>query len=67
MNTRIASDAVPNGPPFPSESLRAQFPALQRAGSFVFFDNAAGAQVPQPVLDAVKKVGQNRWCRFRAD
>jgi cysteine desulfurase family protein (TIGR01976 family) len=55
MNTRIASDAVPNGPPFPSESLRAQFPALQRAGSFVFFDNAAGAQVPQPVLDAVNR------------
>jgi len=33
--------------------VRAQFPALQRASSFVFFDNAAGAQVPQCVLDAV--------------
>jgi cysteine desulfurase family protein (TIGR01976 family) len=41
--------------PFPTESLRAQFPALQRAGSFVFFDNAAGAQVPQAVLDAVNR------------
>ena len=40
-------------PTFPAEALRAQFPALQRAGSFVFFDNAAGAQVPQSVLDAV--------------
>ena len=40
---------------FPAEGLRAQFPALQRAGSFVFFDNAAGAQVPQSVLDAVNR------------
>ena len=38
---------------FPAEALRAQFPALQRAGSFIFFDNAAGAQVPQLVLDAL--------------
>jgi cysteine desulfurase family protein (TIGR01976 family) len=41
--------------PFPAETLRAQFPALQRAGAFVFFDNAAGAQVPQSVLDAVNR------------
>lgn len=40
---------------FPAEALRAQFPALQRAGSFVFFDNAAGAQVPRIVLDAVNR------------
>src|SRR5690242_7256103 len=40
---------------FPAEALRAQFPALQWAGSFVFFDNAAGAQVPQIVLDAVNR------------
>lgn len=40
-------------PTFPAEALRAQFPALQHAGSFVFFDNAAGAQVPRSVLDAV--------------
>src|SRR6266853_2590064 len=39
--------------PFPVQALRAQFPALQRAGSFIFFDNAAGAQVPQTVLEAV--------------
>jgi cysteine desulfurase family protein (TIGR01976 family) len=39
----------------PVEALRAQFPALQRAGSFIFFDNAAGAQVPQMVLDAVNR------------
>ena len=40
---------------FPAEALRVQFPALHRAGSFVFFDNAAGAQVPQSVLDAVNR------------
>src|SRR5580693_6587791 len=40
---------------FPAEALRAQFPALQRASDFVFFDNAAGAQVPQLVLDAVNQ------------
>jgi cysteine desulfurase family protein (TIGR01976 family) len=40
--------------PFPVEELRAQFPALKRAaGSVVFFDNAAGAQIPQASLDAV--------------
>jgi cysteine desulfurase family protein (TIGR01976 family) len=29
------------------------FPALQKAGDFIFLDNAAGAQIPQSVLDAV--------------
>jgi cysteine desulfurase family protein (TIGR01976 family) len=38
---------------FPAEALREQFPALRHAGSSIFFDNAAGAQVPQGVLDAV--------------
>ena len=38
---------------FPVESLRAVFPALHQEPKFVFFDNAAGAQVPQMVLDAV--------------
>lgn len=32
--------------------VRACFPAIQRS-DFIFFDNAAGAQIPQPVLDAV--------------
>jgi len=39
--------------PFPAQALRAQFPALQRVAAGVLFDNAAGAQVPQRVLDAV--------------
>jgi len=38
---------------FPLETLRASFPALNRKPDFMFFDNAAGAQVPQVVLDAV--------------
>jgi len=38
---------------FPIDAVRSQFPALTRAGSFIFFDNAAGAQIPQSVLDAV--------------
>jgi cysteine desulfurase family protein (TIGR01976 family) len=40
---------------FPVERLRAEFPALQRAGNGVFFDNAAGAQVPQAVFDAINE------------
>jgi cysteine desulfurase family protein (TIGR01976 family) len=38
---------------FPIEAVRAKFPALKRAEPFVYFDNAAGAQLPQNVLDAV--------------
>src|SRR5215831_7076249 len=38
---------------FPVRSIRASFPALNLDKKFVFFDNAAGAQVPQAVLDAV--------------
>lgn len=40
---------------FPVASVRAMFPALRREPSFIFFDNAAGAQVPQIVLDAVNQ------------
>jgi cysteine desulfurase family protein (TIGR01976 family) len=40
---------------FPVERLRGEFPALQRAGTGVFFDNAAGAQVPKAVFDAVNQ------------
>ena len=38
---------------FRVESVRTLFPALNRKPEFTFFDNAAGAQVPQGVLDAV--------------
>ena len=40
---------------FPVESVRASFPALQQDPGFIFFDNAAGAQVPRTVLDAVNQ------------
>jgi cysteine desulfurase family protein (TIGR01976 family) len=40
---------------FPVESIRSSFPALHRKPAFIFFDNAAGAQVPQIVLDAVNQ------------
>jgi cysteine desulfurase family protein (TIGR01976 family) len=49
MNARMADPSAA----FPAEKLREQFPALKHAGSSIFFDNAAGAQVPQIVLDAV--------------
>jgi cysteine desulfurase family protein (TIGR01976 family) len=38
---------------FPVEKIRAMFPALRKAGDFIFLDNAAGAQIPDSVLDAV--------------
>ena len=38
---------------FPIETVRAAFPALTRPPGFIFFDNAAGAQIPQIALDAV--------------
>ena len=38
-------------PNFPVDQIRAAFPALQ--DEFIFFDNAAGAQSPKIVLDAV--------------
>ena len=40
-------------PGFPVDELRRRFPAIARAGEFLFFDNAAGAQVPDSVLAAV--------------
>ena len=39
--------------PFPVDDVRAKFSALGRAGRFVFFDNGAGAQVPDTVIEAV--------------
>ena len=50
LNSHKAASTAAN---FPIAAVRASFPALNRAGGFTFFDNAAGAQVPQIVLDAV--------------
>ena len=49
----VLSAEVRCGPPFPVDSVRTSFPALNRTPGFAFFDNAAGAQIPQTVLDAV--------------
>ena len=38
---------------FPSDRIRSLFPALHQKPDFIFFDNAAGAQIPQGVFDAV--------------
>lgn len=40
---------------FPIDSVRASFPALNQSPDFVFFDNAAGAQIPQLVLDTINR------------
>jgi cysteine desulfurase family protein (TIGR01976 family) len=39
---------------FPISWVRQSFPALNSSDNFVFFDNGAGAQAPQIVLDAVQ-------------
>ena len=39
---------------FPIDAIRAQFPALIESRGTVFFDNAAGAQVPMRVIGAVR-------------
>lgn len=40
---------------FPIDWVRQQFPALNTGDGFTFFDNGAGAQIPQVVLDAVEQ------------
>jgi cysteine desulfurase family protein (TIGR01976 family) len=52
FKTELQSDAHPN---FPIETIRSLFPALHRPPAFTFFDNAAGAQVPQVVFDAINR------------
>ena len=52
LSPEIASRATAD---FPVETVRAAFPALARPPGFTFFDNAAGAQIPQIVLDAVNQ------------
>lgn len=57
---QVTSQSILNGgrpssgsPDFSVETVRTAFPGLNRRPEFIFFDNAAGAQVPQVVLDAV--------------
>jgi cysteine desulfurase family protein (TIGR01976 family) len=46
---------APSAIAFPSKWVRGQFPALNQQPGFIFFDNAAGAQIPQRVFDAVNR------------
>lgn len=48
----IHSQPSPN---FSIETVRSFFPALHRPPVFTFFDNAAGAQIPQIVFDAINR------------
>jgi cysteine desulfurase family protein (TIGR01976 family) len=54
---RTASDVQQSHSPtpFPVEAVRAEFPALKHSEPFVFFDNAAGAQIPHGVFNAVNR------------
>jgi cysteine desulfurase family protein (TIGR01976 family) len=44
---------APGAVAFPSDRIRSLFPALNQEPGFIFFDNAAGAQIPQVVFDAI--------------
>ena len=48
---QIAAPAVT----FSSERIRSTFPALHEEPPLIFFDNGAGAQVPQGVIDAINR------------
>jgi cysteine desulfurase family protein (TIGR01976 family) len=40
---------------FPVDEIRSSFPSLNAPDGFIFFDNAAGAQIPQIVFDAIHR------------
>ena len=50
MNQQLLA---PQAVAFPSARIRSLFPALNQKPEFIFFDNAAGAQIPQVVFDAI--------------
>lgn len=50
---RDQNDIIQDQNSFPVDELRSRFPALNAPDRFIFFDNAAGAQIPQVALDAV--------------
>jgi cysteine desulfurase family protein (TIGR01976 family) len=49
----LQQEIAPHSVVFPSDRIRSLFPALNEEPRFIFFDNAAGAQIPQVVFDAV--------------
>ena len=46
---------LPQAVAFPSARIRSLFPALNQEPGFIFFDNAAGAQIPQVVFEAINR------------
>jgi len=55
MNKPIESVRDDKTTAFPVQSVRSKFPALEHSKPFIFFDNAAGAQIPQAVFEAVNR------------
>jgi cysteine desulfurase family protein (TIGR01976 family) len=51
----IRPETRPAPTTFPIATARAAFPAVTGAEPFIFFDNAAGAQVPQVAIDEVNR------------
>jgi cysteine desulfurase family protein (TIGR01976 family) len=51
----VTADAEAKPMSFPISTVRSSFPALNAGEKFIFFDNAAGAQIPQVVFDAVNQ------------
>ena len=49
----VRQQFAPQAVAFPSDRIRSLFPALNQKPAFIFFDNAAGAQIPQVVFDAI--------------
>jgi cysteine desulfurase family protein (TIGR01976 family) len=52
-NQLLAPDLARPAVHFPIDRVRSLFPALHQEPAFIFLDNAAGAQIPQVVFDAV--------------
>src|SRR5580658_765883 len=55
MRTQVVNlqQLAPHAVAFPSDRIRSLFPALHQEPRFILFDNAAGAQIPQVVFEAV--------------
>lgn len=51
----VIAEAGASATPFPIRAVRDSFPALNTGDGFIFLDNAAGAQIPQTVFDAVNE------------
>ena len=55
---------APQAVNFPCDRIRSLFPALQQEPGFIFFDNGAGAQIPQGVFNAINDHQPPAFVRF---